>query len=134
MTGDVVDPRTGELLNYQPANPADMEWAIHEVSELIEQMPGKLRELNEARYEAERAYARKREQLLARYSVELPNITAARARANSEAMGELEAWHNAKAAWHYADDTLKALQSKLSALQSINKGVNAAYGSYGRRP
>ena len=45
----------------------------------------------------------------------------------------MEELHNAKAAWHYADDTLKALTSKLYGMLNVNKGVQAAYNGYGGR-
>lgn len=132
--GNAVDimTRSGELISFVPANPVEMEFLITELTTLIEQMPGRLLELNEARYEAERAWSRRRNTSLAMHSKSMP-VTAARALAEVEAMPELEALHNAKAAWHYADDTLKALTSKLYANLNINKGVQAAYNGYGAR-
>jgi len=128
--GDSVDiiTRGGELIQFVPANPVEMEYLITELTTLVEQMPGKLLELNEIRYEAERAWSRRRNTSLAMHSKSMP-ITAARALAEVESMPELEALHNAKAAWHYADDTLKALTTKLYANLNINKGVQAAYNS-----
>ena len=132
--GNAVDimTRSGELISFVPANPVEMEFMITELTTLVEQMPGKLLELNEARYTAERAWSRRRNTSLAMHSKNMP-VTAARALAEVEAMPELEALHNAKAAWHYADDTLKALTSKLNANLNINKGVQAAYNGYGAR-
>ena len=128
--GDSVDiiTRSGELIQFVPANPVEMEYLITELTTLVGQMPGKLLELNEIRYEAERAWSRRRNTSLAMHSKSMP-ITAARALAEVESMPELEALHNAKAAWHYADDTLKALTTKLYANLNINKGVQAAYNS-----
>jgi len=124
--------RGGELIHFVPANPAEMEYLITELTTLIEQMPAKMLELNEIRYAAERAWSRRRETSLAAHAASM-SVTRARALANVEAMPELEAWHDAKAAWHYADDTLKALTSKLYGMLNVNKGVQAAYNGYGGR-
>lgn len=121
--------RGGEIIHFKPANPVEMEYLITELSALIEQMPAKMLELNEVRYAAERAWSRRRQTSLAQHAKNNP-VTVARALADVEALPEMEAVHNAKAAWHYADDTLKALTSKLYANLNINKGVQAAYNSY----
>jgi myo-inositol-1-phosphate synthase len=132
--GTAVDivAKGGELIHFVPANPVEMEYLITELSSLIEQMPGKLLELNEVRYAAERAYSRRKNTAMAQHAKN-NSVTVARALAEVEALVELEELHNAKAAWHYADDTLKALTSKLYAQLNINKGVQAAYHSGGGR-
>jgi hypothetical protein len=128
---DVIT-RSGELISFKPANPVEMEFMITELTSLVEQMPAKLLELNEIRYAAERAYSRRKNTSLAAHAKNNP-VTVARALAEVEALVEMEALHNAKAAWHYADDTSKALTSKLYAQLNINKGVQAAYNGYGAR-
>jgi len=132
--GTTVDvlTRGGELIHFVPANPAEMEYLITELTTLIEQMPAKMLELNERRYECERAWSRRRNTALAQHAKN-NTVTVARALADVEALTEMEDLHNAKAAWHYADDTLKALTSKLYANLNINKGVQAAYNGYGVR-
>ena len=131
-SGTAVDvlTRSGELISFVPANPVEMEYLITQLTELVEQMPGTLLELNETRYTAERAWSRRRNTALAMHSKNM-TVTAARALAEVEAMPELEALHASKAAWHYADDTASALRSKLFALLNINRGVQAAYNAYG---
>ena len=124
--------RSGELISFIPANPVEMEFMITELTSLIEQMPGKMLELNKIRYNAERAWSRRRNTALAQHAKN-NSVTVARALADVEALTEMEAVHNSKAAWHYADDTLKALTSKLYANLNINKGVQAAYNGYGSR-
>lgn len=133
--GTAVDvlTRGGELIHFVPANPAEMEYLITELTSLVEQMPGKMLELNEARYAAERAWSRRKNTALAQHGKNNP-VTIARALAEVEALVEREAADNAKAAWHYADDTMKALTSKLYGMLNVNKGVQAAYAGYsGRR-
>ena len=132
--GTTVDvlTRGGEIIHFVPANPAEMEYLITELTTLLEQMQGKLLELNEKRYETERAWSRRRNTALAQHAKNNA-VTVARALADVEALVEMEELHNAKAAWHYADDTLKAPTSKLYANLNINKGVQAAYNGYGSR-
>lgn len=124
--------RGGEIIHFVPANPAEMEFLITELTTLLEQMPTKMLELNEARYEAERAWSRRKNTSLAQHGKTNP-ITVARALAEVEALPERETADNAKAAWHYADDTMKALTSKLYGMLNVNKGVQAAYAGYGQR-
>ena len=129
-TVEVIKSRTGEMVQYQPTNPIEMEFIIRELTDFIEDMPGRLERLNEERYTAERDWSRRRNTALAQHAKNMP-VTAARALAEVEALPELERLHNAKAAWHFADDSMKALTSKLYGLLNINKGVQAAYRGYG---
>lgn len=129
-TVDIIRAKTGELVQFRPTNPVEMEFIIRELTDFIEEMPSKLEALNQVRYEAERAWSRRRNTALAAHSKNM-SVTAARALAEVEALTELEALHNAKAAWHYADDSMRALTTKLYGLLNINKGVQAAYRSYG---
>lgn len=129
-TVDLIRSKTGEMVQYQPTNPIEMEFIIRELTDFLEEMPGRLEQLNQERYAAEREWSRRRNTALAQHSKNMP-VTAARALAEVEALPEMERLHNAKAAWHYADDSMKALTSKLYGLLNINKGVQAAYRGYG---
>jgi hypothetical protein len=133
LPGDSVDiiTRSGELINFVPSNPVEMEFIIKELSDLLEQMPAKMLELNEARYDAERAWSRRKNTALAQHAKN-NSVTVARALAEVESLVEREAADNAKAAWHYADDTMKALTSKLYGLLNVNKGIQAAYNGMRR--
>lgn len=122
--------QTRELLGSAAHSPAQLEALIVALTNHIEQMPDVMLSLNETRYETERAYSRRKDTALAMHSKSMP-VTAARALAEVEALTEREAADNAKAAWHYADDSMKALTSKLYALLNINRGMRAAYNGYG---
>jgi hypothetical protein len=126
---DVIT-RSGQVISYEPSNPVEMEFTIRELTELLEQMPKTLMELNQKRYEMERAWSRRRNTALAQHAKN-NSITVARALADVEALVEREEADNAKAAWHYADDSMKALTSKLYGLLNVNKGIQAAYRGYG---
>jgi hypothetical protein len=122
--------KAGEVIQFVPANPVEMEYLISELSNMLEQMPAKLLQLNENRYAAERAYSRRKNTAMAAHAKN-NSVTVARALAEVEALTELEEVHNAKAAWHYADDSMRALTSKLYGLLNVNKGVQAAYNTSG---
>lgn len=126
---DVVT-KAGEIISYVPTTPVEMEFLIRQLSDLVDQIPAKLLELNEVRYDAERAYSRRKNTALAAHAKSM-SVTAARALAEVEALVELEAWHNAKAAWHYASDTGQAMRTRLYALLNVNKVSHAGFQGYG---
>jgi hypothetical protein len=133
VPGDSVDiiTRSGDLINFVPSNPVEMEYIIKELTDLLEQMPAKMLELNETRYDAERDWSRRKNTALAQHAKN-NSVTVARALAEVESLVERQAADNAKAAWHYADDTMKALTSKLYGLLNVNKGIQAAYNGMRR--
>jgi hypothetical protein len=114
-----------------PTNPVEMEFFIREANALLEQLPSVLLEINERRYAAERAHSRRKNEQMAFYGRQGMAVTFARAQAESDAMPELEVWHGTKAEYHYAEDTERALRTKIYSMLNINKAVVAQYGSYG---
>lgn len=108
-----------------------MEFFIREANALLEGVPEVLLEINNRRYAAERKYSARKNSQMAFYGRSGHAATFARAMAEVDAQGELEAWHHTKAEYHYAEDTGKALQTKINSMLNINKGVIAAYNSYG---
>lgn len=145
---DDVNPGTGEvggaeivqsrfaakadrLRNEQPTNPVEMEFFIREANSLLEAMPDVLLEINNRRYAAERAYSARKNTQMAFYGRNGHAVTFARALAEVDAQSELETWHNAKAEYHYAEDTEKALRTKIYSMLNINKSVAAAYNTHG---
>jgi len=119
------------LRDARPTNPVEMEFFIREANALLEQMPGVLLEINERRYAAERKYSARKNSQMAFHGRQGLAVTFARAQAEIDAQSELEVWHNAKAEYHYAEDTSQALRTKIYSMLNINKAVVAQYGSYG---
>ncbi|WP_295014835.1 hypothetical protein [uncultured Microbacterium sp.] len=137
-TGEVVSreeadfaiKKADELRDFRPTNPVEMEFFIREANGVLEKMPSALLEINERRYAAERAYSARKNTQMAFYGRQGMQISFARAQAEVDALPELEVWHGCKAEYHYAEDTAKALTTKVNSMLNINKHVNAQYGSY----
>lgn len=119
-----------QLLDYRPTNPTEMEYFIREAVGLMEQMPDVMLEINERRYEAERAYLRKKQGRKAYYGRNNVQATFATAMADVDAQDELETWHNLKAEYHYAEGTERSLRTKVNAMLNINKAIAAQYGAH----
>jgi len=118
----------GEILHFDPTNPPELEQAIVALGQRLEELPGELAALNEAKYDAERAWQRKRNAALDRLIAEAPKapVTQARARAELEAADERQKADVAKTAWHYATDSLKTIQARYYGLLNLNKANHAA--------
>lgn len=123
--------KADELRNSTPTNPVEMEFFIREANALLEVIPDVMLEINGRRYEAERKYSARKNSQMAFYGREGHQATFARAMAEVDAQPELETWHNTKAEYHYAEDTEKALRTKIYSMLNINKGVVAAYNTSG---
>jgi hypothetical protein len=123
--------KADELRNSAPTNPVEMEFFIREANALLEGIPEVLLEINGRRYVAERKYSARKNSQMAYYGRNGQQATFARAMAEVDAQPELEAWHNTKAEYHYAEDTEKALRTKIYSMLNINKGVVAAYNTHG---
>lgn len=122
--------RADELREAHPTNPVEMEFFIREANGLLEKMPDVLLDINERRYTAERAYSRRRNEQLAFYGRQGMAATFARAQAEVDAQPELEKWHAAKAEYHYAEDTEKALRTKVMSMLNINRSIATQYGAH----
>ncbi|MGI6878792.1 hypothetical protein [Microbacterium sp. gxy059] len=122
--------RADELRGFQPTNPVEIEFFIREANGLLEKMPDVLLEINERRYDAERAYSRRKNAQLAFYGRQGVAATFARAQAEVDAQSELEKWHAAKAEYHYAEDTERALRTKVMSMLNINRSISTQYGAH----
>lgn len=123
--------KADELRAFAPTNPVEMEFFIREANALLEEMPDVLLEINNRRYAAERKYSARKNSQMAFYGRNGHAVSFARSMAEVDAQPELEAWHNTKAEYHYAEDTEKALRTKIYSMLNINKGVVAAYNTQG---
>lgn len=122
--------RGAELRDYKPTTPAEMEYFIREANGLLEQFPDVLIEINHRRYAAERAYSRKKNERMAELGKVGHLVAFARAEADVWALDELEAWHNTKAEYHYAEDTERALRTKVNSMLNINRAIAAQFGAH----
>lgn len=107
-----------------------MEHLIFAATQLLEQMPDVLGEINERRYDAEREYERVYNEALIRFLDESPVVTRARAKAKLEAQPYLKTWQITKGEYHYAEATERALRTKINSYLNINRSVTAQFQTY----
>ena len=129
MTNSLVETAQ-QMVNFQPLNPVQAEQLITEANKLLEQMPDVLLEINERRYEAERAWSKAKNTAMVKHHANKMPVSIARAQAEVDAQPEREVFDRARAEFHYAEDTAKALTTKIYSLLNLNKSVTAAYNSY----
>lgn len=118
------------MRTFQPANPAQMEQRISEANDLFDALVDALKDTNIRRYAAEAALSLKKNSRMAHWMDAGKTATYARAQAEVESLGELEALHTVKAEYHHLEDLSKALQARIFSMLNINKAVTAAYNSY----
>lgn len=122
--------RGAALRDFKPTTPVEMEYFIREAVGLLETFPDVLIEINHRRYEAERAHSRKKNQRMADYGRAGVQVSFARAQAEVDALDELQTWHNVKAEYHYAEDTERALRTKVNSMLNINRAIAAQFGAH----
>jgi len=126
---EIVHAPTGELINYQPVSPVEVEFIIREIGDRLEAAVQVLDQLQRARYDAEEAYSRAFETAKLSSKRDLYNERIAEAKlACLPLMREL---NEAKAKLHHAEHLQEALKSKAMGYQNINKVNGAAYGMGG---
>lgn len=107
-----------------------MEQWIRAANQLLEAMPDVLSEINERRYAAEREYSRVKNTQLVHYTSQGDNTVVARSKAELDALEAKQQWDNTRVEFHYAEDTMNALRTKIYSYLNINKAVTTQYQSY----
>lgn len=129
---EIANLQTGELVEYDPMTPVEIEMLIRELGDRLERAVPVIKQLWNARYTAERKLIEERAKAVMRSSA--ATVTEKRAEADLATLQYRHEFDAAKETLHAAEELQKALRAKLSGFQSINKSVNAAYGSYGGAP
>lgn len=129
MTESAFVRKADQLRNFAPTNPVEMEFFIREANALLEDMPDVLLAINEQRYAAEREYSRVKNEALVEHGKTLA-VTLARAQAELEAADAKRRWDEKRAAYHYAEDTQKALTTKIYSMLNVNKAIAATYATH----
>jgi ribosome-binding ATPase YchF (GTP1/OBG family) len=106
-----------------------MEFFIREANALLEEMSDVLLAINEQRYAAEREYSRVKNSALVEHGKSMIP-TFARAQAELDAAEAKARWDEQRAAYHYAEDTQKALTTKIYSMLNVNRAVAATYTSH----
>ena len=123
---EIVHAATGEILDYQPVSPVEIEYIIREIGDRLERAVVVLDELQRARYEAESAYSAAFE--TAKLTSKQEMYSDRRSEAKLSCLPLERAMNEAKAHLHHAENLQDALKAKLMGYQNINKVNGAAYG------
>lgn len=118
---------TGEIVNYEPVSPIELEFMIRELGERLERAVPALKQMWHERYEAERALieARAKAVILSKAAT----VTEKRAEADLATMPQRLDFDLKKETLHAAEELQKALSARLMGLQNINKVLGHAYGA-----
>jgi hypothetical protein len=126
---EIIHAATGELIDYRPVSPVEVEFIIREIADRIERAPLILDELQRARYAAEAKYSEAFE--TAKIIGKASTYSDRRAEAILSCLPLQRELDEAKAKLHHAENLQDALKAKLMGYQNINKVNSAAYGAAG---
>lgn len=127
-----IRDRAEAMINERPDDPGRVDQAKHEVEVLLIEIADYLNVLNNDRYRKERAYSKRKNAAMAGYAKQGYQATIARAMAEVDAETEKAEWDALRAAYHYCEDTQKALQTKHYGLMNSNKNMQSVMFSRGR--
>lgn len=129
---EIANLSTGELVDFSPASPLELELIIRELGDRLEHAVPVIKQLWADRYAAERKFIEERAKAVMR-STE-PTVTRQRAEADLAAMPYKHEFDNAKEILHAAEELQKALTAKLYGYLNLNKVQATAYqvGGIGR--
>ncbi len=123
---ELVHSTTGELIDYQPVSPMEIEFIIREIGDRLERAVNVIDALQRARYDAEERYSEAFE--IAKLSSKRDLYNERIAEARLACLPLLRELNETKAQLHHAEHLQDALKSKLMGYQNINKVNGAAYG------
>lgn len=126
-TQDIARMDTGEIVEYEPVTPIELEFMIRELGARLENAVPVLKELWTARYAAERALIEEKAKAVLRSNSS--SVTEKRAEADLATMPFRRDFDAAKETLHAAEALQKALAARLMGLQNINKVLGQAYGA-----
>lgn len=126
---EIIHAATGEILDYQPVSPVEVEYIIREIGDRLERAVVVLDELQRARYAAESAYSAAFE--TAKLTSKKEMYSDRRSEAKLACLPLERELNEAKAKLHHAENLQDALKAKLMGYQNINKVNGAAYSAGG---
>jgi hypothetical protein len=129
---DLANTSSGELLEYKPVSPMELELLIRELGDRLEHAIPVLRDLWAKRYAAERAFIEGHAKAMLRSKQD--TVAMARKEADLATLDLKRAFDDAKEILHAAEALQKALSAKLMGFMNLNKVQSAAYqaGGVGR--
>lgn len=127
---EIANMATGEILDFEPLSPMDLEFIIREIGDRLEQAVPILKQMWHDRYEAERALIKAR--ATAMLSSKAATVTEKRAEAELAALPFRLDFDLKKETLHAAEELQKALTAKLYGFLNLNKALASSYNASGR--
>lgn len=122
---DIANMQTGELVQYEPISPVEIEFLIREISDRLENAVPAIKQMWHDRYEAERAWIKAR--ATAMLGSKQATVTLQRAEADLAALPFKLEFDLKKETLHAAEELQKALTAKLYGYLNLNKVNGAAF-------
>lgn len=126
---DLANMTTGELIEYEPLSPAELELMIRNLGDRLEQAVPVLKQMWHDRYAAERAMVEARAKAM--LTSKQPTVTEKRAEADLAALPFRLEFDLKKETLHAAEQLQEALKAKLYGYLNLNKALAAAFQSAG---
>ena len=126
---DIANLDTGELVDYEPVSPMELELVIRTIGDRLERSVPALKQMWHERYEAERDLIKARATALLNSKAD--TVTEKRAEADLAAMPYRLEFDLKKETLHAAEELQKALTAKLYGYLNLNKAQASAYAAGG---
>lgn len=129
---EIANLQTGELIDYEPISPVELEHLIREIGDRLENAVPVIKQLWADRYAAERKFIEEKAKAMLRSKAN--SVTEKRAEADLASLSYKHEFDTAKEILHAAEELQKALTAKLYGYLNLNKVQAAAYqvGGHGR--
>lgn len=130
MSTEIMNRESGELLDYEPVSPMELEMLIRTISDRLEAAVPVLKQMWHERYQAERDLIKARATAMLQSNA--ATVTEKRAEADLAALPFRLEFDLKKESLHAAEELQKALTAKLYGYLNLNKVQSAAYMGGGR--
>lgn len=126
---EITKLTTGEILDFEPLNPVELEYIIRELGDRLEAAVPVLKQMWHERYEAEREMIQARAKAM--LTSKADSVTEKRAEADLAALPYRLEFDLKKETLHAAEELQKALTAKLYGYLNLNKALSASYNAGG---
>lgn len=126
----VANLSSGELVDYEPVSPMELEMMIREIGDRLEHAVPVLKQMWHERYEAERELIAARAKAVINSKAD--TVTEKRAEADLASLPYRLEFDLKKETLHAAEELQKALTAKLYGYLNLNKAQSSAYMGGGR--
>lgn len=127
---EIANLASGELIEFEPMNPIELEFLIREIGDRLERAIPVLKQMWHDRYEAERELIKARATAMLGSSAD--TVTEKRAEADLASLPYRLEFDLKKETLHAAEELQKALTAKLYGYLNLNKALASSYNASGR--